>query len=77
MFADAADLATAGRTSTWLDQLTAAGVLTPAQRAQLAAEDGAANLNRLLRRVEIAGHDPKAVLTEAITSRPHRTTPGS
>ncbi len=70
LFADAAELATAGRTSTWLDQLTAEGVFTPAQRAQLAAEDGAANLNRLLRRVEIAGHDPKAVLTEAITTRP-------
>jgi hypothetical protein len=52
-----------------LDELTAAGVLTPAQRSQLAAEDGAANLNRLLRRVEIAGHDPKAVLTDAMTSR--------
>jgi conjugative relaxase-like TrwC/TraI family protein len=70
LFADAAELATAGRTSTWLDQLTADGVLAAAQRLQLAAEDGAANLNRLLRRVEIAGHDPKAVLTEAITNRP-------
>jgi conjugative relaxase-like TrwC/TraI family protein len=70
LFADAAELATAGRTSSWLDQLTTEGVLTPAQRLQLAAEDGGANLNRLLRRVEIAGHDPKVVLTEAITSRP-------
>jgi conjugative relaxase-like TrwC/TraI family protein len=70
LFADAAELATAGRTSTRLDQLTAEGVLTPAQRSQLAAEDGATNLNRLLRRVEIAGHDPKAVLTQAITTRP-------
>jgi conjugative relaxase-like TrwC/TraI family protein len=70
LFADAAELATAGRTSTWLDQLTADGILTPAQRSQLAAEDGATNLNRLLRRVEIAGHDPKSVLTEAITTRP-------
>jgi conjugative relaxase-like TrwC/TraI family protein len=70
LFADAAELATAGRTSTWLDELTADGVLTPAQRSQLAAEDGAANLNRLLRRVDTAGHDPKAVLTEAITGRP-------
>jgi conjugative relaxase-like TrwC/TraI family protein len=69
LFADAAELATAGRTSSWLDELTDAGVLTPAQRSQLAAEDGAANLNRLMRRVEIAGHSPKAVLTEAITSR--------
>jgi conjugative relaxase-like TrwC/TraI family protein len=70
LFADAADLATAGRTSTWLDELTATGILTPDQRSQIAAEDGAANLNRLLRRVEIAGHDPKSVLTEAVTSRP-------
>jgi len=70
LFADAAELATAGRTSSWLDQLTADGKLTPAQRSQLAAEDGAANLNRVLRRVEIAGQDPKAVLTEAVTGRP-------
>src|SRR5690606_17456655 len=32
-------------------------------------EDGAATLTRLLRRVEIAGHDPHAVLREAITRR--------
>jgi conjugative relaxase-like TrwC/TraI family protein len=70
LFADAAELAIVGRTSSWLDQLTIEGVLGPGQRAQLAAEDGAANLNRLLRRVEIAGHDPRAVLTDAITSRP-------
>jgi conjugative relaxase-like TrwC/TraI family protein len=70
LFADAAELATAGRTSSWLDQLTADGILTPAQRSELAAEDGAANLNRLLRRAELAGHDPKSVLTDAITSRP-------
>jgi AAA domain-containing protein len=70
LFADAADLATAGRTSSWLDQLTTDGALTPAQRSQLAAEDGATNLNRLLRRAEIAGYNPKAVLTDAITSRP-------
>jgi conjugative relaxase-like TrwC/TraI family protein len=70
LFADAAELATAGRTASWLDQLTADGILTTAQRSQLGAEDGAANLNRLLRRAEIAGHDPKAVLTDAITTRP-------
>jgi hypothetical protein len=53
-----------------LDQLVDTGHLTPDQRAQLAAEDGAASLGRLLRRVELAGLDPHQVLTDAITTRP-------
>ncbi|MGH3613313.1 MAG: ATP-dependent DNA helicase [Pseudonocardia sp.] len=70
LLADAAQLAATERTATWLDQLTDAEVLTPAQRARIAAEDGAASLTRVLRRAELAGHDPRAVLHTAITERP-------
>jgi conjugative relaxase-like TrwC/TraI family protein len=70
LFADGCEQATAGRTAGWLDQLTAGGHLTAQQRMQLAAEDGATTLNRVLRRAELAGHDPRQVLTAAITSRP-------
>ncbi|MPZ63543.1 MAG: hypothetical protein GEU93_20115 [Propionibacteriales bacterium] len=69
LFADAAQIATANRTAGWLDQLVADGALTEQQRAGLAAEDGATTLNTLLRRVEIAGHDPKQVLTDAVHER--------
>ena len=58
LLADAAQLAATERTAVWLDQLTTAGALTPEQRARLAAEDGAASLARILRRAELAGHDP-------------------
>jgi conjugative relaxase-like TrwC/TraI family protein len=69
LFADACELATAGRTAGWLDELTVSGHLTPSQRVQLAGEDGATNLNTILRRAELAGHDPHDMLTEAVTSR--------
>ncbi len=59
--------ATAGRTAGWLDQLVDAGHLTPTQRTRMAAEDGAATLNRILRRAELAGHDPRQVLHDAVT----------
>jgi len=36
----------------------------------VAAGDGGPTLSRLLRRLELAGHDPQAVLHEAVTSRP-------
>jgi hypothetical protein len=61
--------ATAGRTAGWLDQLVDAGHLTPTQRTRMAAEDGAATLNRILRRAELAGHDPRQVLHDAVTER--------
>jgi conjugative relaxase-like TrwC/TraI family protein len=61
--------ATAGRTAGWLDQLVDAGHLTPTQRTRMAAEDGAATLNRVLRRAELAGHDPRQILHDAITER--------
>jgi conjugative relaxase-like TrwC/TraI family protein len=69
LFADAVELATAGRTATWLDQLVDQGALTPADRARLAGEDGATTLTRLLRRAELAGHDPRQILATAVAGR--------
>jgi len=69
LFADAAQLATAGRTASWLDQLADEGRLTTDQRVALAVEDGATTLTGLLRRAELAGHDPQQVLADAISSR--------
>ncbi len=78
MLAAAAQDAVTARTAGWLDHLTADGHLTSEQRARLAAEDGAASLGRLLRRAELAGLDPRQVLTDAVTDRPldgaHNTT---
>ena len=70
LLADAAELATTGRTARWLDQLLADGHLTAEQRVALAAEDGGTTLSRVLRRAELAGHDPHQVLLDAVTSRP-------
>jgi conjugative relaxase-like TrwC/TraI family protein len=69
LFADGCEQATAGRTARWLDELAAAGHLSPQQRVQLAAEDGATTLNRVLRQVELAGRNPRQVLHDAVTSR--------
>ena len=69
LFADAVEIATAGRTATWLDQLVADGHLTDHQRTAIAAEDGAATLTAVLRRAELAGQHPRKVLTDAVTSR--------
>jgi hypothetical protein len=69
LFADASQLATASRTASWLDQLVNDGHLTPDQRIALAVEDGATTLTGLLRRVELAGHDPKQALTNAVAQR--------
>jgi hypothetical protein len=70
LLADATELATAGRTARWLDQLVDDGHLTENQRARIAAEDGGPTLARLLRRAELGGHDPRQVLIDAVTSRP-------
>ncbi|AEA22317.1 TrwC relaxase [Pseudonocardia dioxanivorans CB1190] len=70
LLADAAQLAATERTASWLDQLTADGVLSIADRRRIAAEDGAASLTRILRRAELAGHNPRAVLTVAVEGRP-------
>ncbi|MEJ2865320.1 MobF family relaxase [Actinomycetospora flava] len=70
LFTDAAQLAATHRTAGWLDQLAADGVLDPDHRARIAAEDGAAALTRILRRAELAGHDPQRVLHDAVADRP-------
>ncbi len=63
--AEAAQLAATARTVDWLDQLTIDGLLSPDQRARIAAEDGAASLARVLRRAELAGEDPRQLLHDA------------
>jgi len=70
LLVDASQLAATDRTAGWLDQLTADGVLSQSDRRRIAAEDGAASLTRILRRAELAGHDPRVVLTAAIEGRP-------
>jgi hypothetical protein len=60
---------TTTRTVRWFDQLVDHGHLTPGQRARIAAEDGAATLAKVLRRAELAGHDPAQVLHHAVTQR--------
>jgi len=69
MFAEIAGNAATARTAGWLDQLTADGALTLEQRQRLAAEDGATSLGRMLRRVELAGHNARQVLSDAIGQR--------
>ncbi len=70
LLATAAQMAATERTAAWLDQLTDSGQLTTDQRARIAAADGAASLARVLRRAELAGHDPRQVLCEAVADRP-------
>ncbi|MFP5021188.1 hypothetical protein [Pseudonocardia phyllosphaerae] len=41
-------------------------MLTDEQRARVAAEDGTGALTRILRRAELAGHDPDRVLDDAV-----------
>jgi conjugative relaxase-like TrwC/TraI family protein len=62
-------LATAGRTGTILDRLTAEEVLPEEQRQALAADEAYGTLERLLRQVELAGHDPAQVLEAAVSGR--------
>ncbi|MFI5712940.1 MobF family relaxase [Kribbella sp. NPDC051620] len=69
LLADGIALATADRTSGWLDELTVSGDLTLAQRSALSTEDGAGTLASLLRQVELAGKDARQVLTDAIRRR--------
>ncbi|PZS39949.1 MAG: TrwC relaxase [Pseudonocardiales bacterium] len=66
---DVAQRATVGRTSGMLDQLAAEGVLTPWDRERLAADQTSWSLDRMLRRAELAGHDPTTVLRNAVTER--------
>ncbi|WP_344419849.1 MobF family relaxase [Pseudonocardia ailaonensis] len=60
---------TAGRTAATLDRLTAAGMLTAQARERLAADEAGGSLDRLLRTAELAGHDPRAVLSAAVDGR--------
>ena len=69
LLADASELATAGRTARWLDELVGQGDLSADERFALAAEDGGTTLTRLLRRAELAGHDPREVLRSAVAGR--------
>ncbi len=64
-----AEVTVAERTTAWLDELTHSGELTIVQRRRLAAEDGGAKLGPILRRIEIAGHDPRAALAAALDGR--------
>lgn len=57
-------------TGSRIDRLTATGALTDQQRSRIAAEDGTAALTRVLRRAELAGHDPHHVLTDAVERGP-------
>ena len=60
---------TAGRTGVLLDRLTAEDALDGAQRQAVAADEAYPALERLLRTVEVAGHDPERVLRDAVTGR--------
>jgi conjugative relaxase-like TrwC/TraI family protein len=60
------DLATAGRTGEVLDQLTADGLLTVAQRQAIAADEAYPSLDHLARAAEAAGHDRGDVLAAAL-----------
>ena len=60
---------TAGRVGAELDRLTATGVLRPDDRTALAADSAYGGLERLLRTVEVAGHDPAAVPHDAVAAR--------
>ncbi len=68
LIAVAAD-ATAERTASLLDHLAADGTLTEQDRRALAADDGLASLDRLLRTAEIGHRDPAALLRDAIAQR--------
>ena len=70
LFADAANQAAMQRTSTWLDRLADARVLTAWQRDRLAAEDAATSLTRPLRRAELAGVDPFRALHGTVADQP-------
>ncbi|GAA4978200.1 MobF family relaxase [Pseudonocardia tropica] len=70
LLADAAQLAATERTAASLDRLVHDGTLTSEQRARIAAEDGTPALTRVLRRAELAGLDPHAVLAEAVERGP-------
>jgi TrwC relaxase/AAA domain len=62
-------IATRARLERALDQLVDLSVLAPEIRTRLGAEQGTEHLSRLLRTHEQAGHEPAAVLREAVEGR--------
>lgn len=64
---DAVRVACRARLERQLDQLQAEGVLSEVDRARLAEDQATEHLSRLLRGLEQAGHDPEAVLREAVS----------
>jgi hypothetical protein len=58
----------AGRTGRWLDELAATGDLPERHRVAFAADDARESLDQLLRSAELAGHDARQVLADAVTS---------
>lgn len=62
------DLAEA-RTSQLLDQMLAREIITSADRAAFAADPATDSLTQLLRRAELAGHEPDQLLTTVLGSR--------
>lgn len=58
-----------GRTSQVLDELHAAGGLDDWNRERLAGDEAMSSLDALLRRAELAGHDPTEVLASAVRSQ--------
>jgi hypothetical protein len=65
-----ARLACRARLDADLDELVADGVMSEDLRARFGSDAGSEHLSRQLRAMEQAGHDPAAVLREAITARP-------
>ncbi|MCO7192558.1 ATP-dependent RecD-like DNA helicase [Pseudonocardia sp. McavD-2-B] len=70
LLAEGAHLAATERTNAALDRLVDTGALTVEQRTRIAAEDGTGALTRILRRAELAGHDPDTVLSDAVERGP-------
>ena len=60
---------TAGRAGAELDRLAAEGALSGLDRQRLAADEAYGSVEALLRRAELAGHDPAAVLRDAVSGR--------
>ncbi|MGH3751959.1 MAG: MobF family relaxase [Pseudonocardiaceae bacterium] len=57
------------RTGAALDRLVAAAELDPDERTRMASDPAMWSVDSLLRRAELAGHDPVAVLGEAVRAR--------
>lgn len=62
-------LVLAQRTSQALDDLVADGALREHDRARLCNDDAMWSVDTMLRRAELAGHDPLAVLRDAVAQR--------